>query len=545
MGSSSSRKESYEIMDVPYLEEVLRSPLHDFSAKYMAAGELERICAHAPGAFSGETVSVLEATLRDPRHRSQTQSLFFYKRIAGLLSAIIRTGKGGKVRGNAFQALERLLTATDVNQHLAACEALGSLPVSIEGPRPEEIAASPFPEVSWEEVCGARPFEGEAICRPQGRSLVISCEGCERVLVVKMARAGEKPESLIREAFWMEKLRRRISLFEERFEIPEPFRFHGRHVFRLLRPLTGPDPIPAGVHPERYALAFTVHSDYFVYPNHPGPQGPLPPTLFRETMLRCAYLLGRMSGLGLVHTAPLTLFHNRIQRSRREDGGVYLWQRAGRLDRWLASCRYPNFGLSGVRDFEHVVPVPPRPAALYDLIGIHFLGLLLAAGSYFRFKEPEKIGLDERGRPWDVRHLFDGNLLRELIEGIFRRYYEGFSGAAWDGNPPVDAKGLAARMIEEMGVDRHMEEILRVQDQERMTDEEFREFLLGRGFDPGKIADTKRGAADITLLTGPHLGRFTEAFSLPELTRCVATYSALCIGGRHRREQRAEADQDF
>ena len=29
---------------------------------------------------------------------------------------------------------------------------------------------------------------------------------------------------------------------------------------------------------------------------------------------------------------------------------------------------------------------------------------------------------------------------------------------------------LSSRMIEEMGVDRHMEEILRVQDQGRMTD---------------------------------------------------------------------------
>ena len=91
-------------------------------------------------------------------------------------------------------------------------------------------------------------------------------------------------------------------------------------------------------------------------------------------------------------------------------------------------------------------------------------------------------------------------------------------------------------MIDEMGVDRHMEEILRAVDQQQMTDQEFSKFLGERGYSENEIKDFKRGDEDITLYTGPHLGGFNERISLPELTEFVGTISALCIAGRYWRE---------
>ena len=60
--------------------------------------------------------------------------------------------------------------------------------------------------------------------------------------------------------------------------------------------------------------------------------------------------------------------------------------------------------------------------------------------------------------------------------------------------------------IEEMGVDRHMEEILRKAEQNIMSDQAFVDFLISRGFDKSQIAQMEKGEKDITILTGPHLG---------------------------------------
>ena len=46
----------------------------------------------------------------------------------------------------------------------------------------------------------------------------------------------------------------------------------------------------------------------------------------------------------------------------------------------------------------------------------------------------------------------------------------------------------------------------------------------------------KRGAEEITLFTGPHLGGFNQQISIPELIECVGTMAALCIYGRYLKE---------
>jgi hypothetical protein len=350
-----------------------------------------------------------------------------------------------------------------------------------------------------------------------------------------MARPDTPLRALYREAAWIRHLRSNGYAFPVRFNIPRILDFRGSPVFRLSH-------LPAGardaskLHPEQYAIGFTAHGDYFAYPNEPGNGKQLGPEEFMDVMLRNAWLLGKLTSLGLVHDAPVPVFHNRVQSFRRADSGLYEWQRAGRLDRWLESCRHPNFGLTGIRDFEHFIPFNGRSRDLYRQIGTHFLSLFLVTGSYFRHKDRGRVGFDGEDRPVDARDLFDMPLLEALIQNMFFQYYHGFVGHAFSGPLPFESHRLAERMVEEMGVDRHMEEILRATDQQQMTDEEFAYFLQRRGYPQKKTMPLQRGKEDIVVYTGPHLGGFNQGISLPECIEFLQSMCALCIFGRYWQE---------
>jgi len=327
--------------------------------------------------------------------------------------------------------------------------------------------------------------------------------------------------------------------FPLRFEIPRPIKIDGSIVFRLQNP----PPALAGTTDsgaQCYAIAFSAHKDYFCYPNDHENNGRLGDQDFKEILFRNAWLLGKLTAMGIVHAAPIPLFHNRVQQTRRTDHGMYEWPRGGRLDRWLYSCRYPNFGLTGLRDFEHLVAVRGTGAEIYRHIGTHILSLLLVAGSYFRNKDPVRYGIDDQGQPVDARDLFDKPFFNELIQGVFLNYYSGFVEKTFQGEIPVDPQQFVSRMIDEMGIDRHMEEILRVPDQREMTDHEFKSFLEQRGFTSRKIEQLEKGSRDITLQTGPHLGGFNQRISIPELIEFLSSVSAFCVAGKYKQQNSCE-----
>jgi hypothetical protein len=247
--------------------------------------------------------------------------------------------------------------------------------------------------------------------------------------------------------------------------------------------------------------------------------------------------MGLLTGSGILHTAPIPLFHNRIQRHRRDDQGRYQWYRAGRLDRWLTSCAFPNMGVSGLRDFEHLVPHCGNNLALFREIGSHFLSLLLVVGAYFRNADPARVGFDPWGRPVDARDLFDRHLLARLVRSIFSNYYKGFTGREAKPSQCPDIERLCERMIAEMGRDHHMVEMLRSVDQKEMDPESFLSFLREGGMSEEEIARQKKGACDIELASGPHLGNFNRQISLPELTDAVGVMAALCMDGRYLLER--------
>ena len=172
------------------------------------------------------------------------------------------------------------------------------------------------------------------------------------------------------------------------------------------------------------------------------------------------------------------------------------------------------------------------------LVADRSLSFVLVAGSYFRNRVPKLAGFDSKGKPVDTRRYFDQPLLTKLIRQIFLQYYHGFTGKRFDEDFPLDIERLTERIIEEMGVDHHMEEILRIADQLQMSDEAFIRFLQEKGYAESEIAGMQKGEKDISTLTGPHLGGFNQKISLPELITFLASAAAMCISGRFCNEKR-------
>ena len=515
-------------------EDILVKNEYDFSAKYLTLRHLHTVVKTSPETARSETILALNGIFHNSAISSQTQSFFLFREAAKVLCFIAVNPIDRPLAEEAYAVLLNILGTMAGNPHRATAEALGSLPVSILGPEIEARTAKNIPRVNWQEVLEGAGATGSNPPFFVGRSIVRAVNGDGRLLIVKLALAEDSPQSLYEESLWLKHLCSDGYYFPVRFNIPVVIKVRGSYLFRLEnRPVSLPE--KAKLHPEQYAIGFISHRDYFTYPNDHRKEKQLTREQFKEVILRNAFLFGKLTSWGIVHSAPIPLFHNRMQGFRRRDNGLYEWQRGGRLDRWLDSCRYPNFGLTGIRDLEHLLPFKGSSRSLYGHIGTQLLSLCLVVGSYFRNKDRAKVGFDTQGDPVDARDLFDKQFLKEVIQGIFGSYYHGFVGKEFCGALPVDFDELSARMVDEMGVDRYMEEILRVVDQREMTDKEFASFLEERGYSEEAANGFKKGLEEITIHTGPHLGGFNQRTSLPELIESVGSMSALCILGRYRR----------
>jgi hypothetical protein len=515
------------------LENALEVREHDFAGAYLAICDLHSLVKTHPRLTHPGTVSALEGVLRNSNFSSQSQSFFLYRKAADALVSVVVGTIGKPLADHALSTLQNLLGTTNGHSCRASTEALGSLPLSIHGPTTSEQIVGDFPQVRWPDILKAAGLTTRNVPAVFGRSFVVATDKKDMLLVVKLASGEDAAQSVYKDAVWMEHLSAEGYCFPVRFNIPTPIKFQGSYVFRLENmPVEMPE--ERGLEPSCYGISFFAHEDYFAYPNDYRPGRRFTMASFREVMFRNAWLLGRLTSLGIVHCAPIPLFHNRVQRNRRADRGLYEWQRGGRLDRWLDSCRYPNFGLTGIRDFEHFTSFNGSGRELYHHIGSQILSLLLTTGSYFRSKNIQRVGFDAQGKAVDARDLFDKPFFQELVQGIFLGYYKGFTGREFKEEIPCDFDGLTSRMIETMGVDRHMEEVLRVADQMEMSDESFKVFLKSRGYSEDDTKVLKKGVEDVTVYTGPHLGGFNERISIPELTESVGAMSALCIAGRYR-----------
>ena len=513
-------------------EEILNTKAYDFTAKYMAVCNLHDLVRKNPGTFRLQTIAALKGVFYNPSISHQTQSYFMYRKAAASLCSMMVRSTTSPLSEEAHSTLLHILKTKKGNAHRAASEALGSLPFLIRGPVISKKGIEGAPLVKWNDILNETNLTLSHGPTIMGRSLVWQTHQEDSLLVVKLASHGDSPQSLLREAFWIEHLSSQNYAFPVRFNIPSVIKIKGSYLFKLDEiPTRLPEKIE--LHPDHYAICLITHRDYFTYPNEHRPAKRMNMDRFMEVMSRNAYLFGYLSSLGIIHSAPIPLFHNRIQRARRPDNGVYEWQRGGRLDRWLHSCTFPNFGLTGVRDFEHFTSFKGSSKNLYPYIGTQLLSMFLVTGSYFRNKDRSRVGFDAQGNPMDARELFDRDQLKELVELIFTNYYQGFVGQEFKASFPFDLYELTDRMIDEMGIDHHMEEILRVADQKEMTDEEFMDFMKNRNSSEDKVKNLQKGLKDIVIHTGPHLGGFNERISLPEIVESTGSMAALSIFGRY------------
>jgi len=526
------------------LTDPLLAANQDFSAAFMIMNRIKAVLAADSTIPVTSVFQICERMLASPAYRRQKQAYFLYQAMAETLQLVAMRPAAGD-RGERERALELLdsgMGQPHEGLRRAMAEALGTLPLAIDRAPVSHQGMAGGEPTSLDRllVCDADWLKSHNIQRIngwmwQGRSMLAETRSGE-ILVVKCLREDEDPASLCRESAWMDYLGAAPEPFKHPFHIPRPLA-HGQG-YLIQAPQESRRP-PAGtvLHPKRYAMAFLAWPDYFHYPNETAEGRRLTGDQAREVLSRNAWLLGRLMAMGIAHTAPIPLFHNRAQRHRREDDGRYRWTHAGRLDRWLASCRYPNFGVSGLRDFEHLAVTTGRTRCRYETIGSHLISLLLVAGSYFRNQAPDRMGLDPCGQPVDVRDLFDRHLFQAMTRDILDAYYEGFTSASHPANTPITPVHLVDRMIEEMGVDRHMEEILRVVDQDAMDPAMFVAFLQSRGIPAREATRMTKGQADIPLMTGPHLGGFNQPISLPELIDFAAIGAARCVAGRFQKER--------
>ncbi|MFW5490142.1 MAG: SidJ-related pseudokinase [Desulfovibrio sp.] len=495
----------------------------DFTVTYLRVRELARE-AGPDSDHPEKYVAAFARVLETAEHDRQKNARYVYREAAQGLCVFLHPDASEKISRLALKTLLRSCFGGTVGVRLAVARVLGELDMGL----PECTDCRPYP-LSPLAQCSL----SELIARHQGnadnsewlgRTLMVAHNWKpDELLAFKFLRAGESVDCLRREAAWMERLHAMSDSFSGTMGIPVPL-----DIVRVLPGTTG-----KALHPEGWVLCYAAGKNYFSYPNDESP-GRLPgPSEFLEIMGRNARHMGRLMSLGLTHTAPIPLFHNRVQQGRRRDAGAYQWHRLGRLDQWLASCRHPNFGASGLRDFEHIEPHRGQGISLYHAMGTAMLSLLLVSGSYFRAKNPRLVGQNDDGSPVDARHLFDADLLQKAIKAIHQGFYKGFTQHDIPFPSGFDLPGLCSRMIDEMGVDRHMAEELRVDDQMEMTDLEFADFLTSRGFSRKQIDAMQRGEEDVTILTGPHLGGFNRPISLPELVEFTASSVGLACAGRY------------
>jgi hypothetical protein len=523
----------------PAVDALFKGKATDFFSTFIQLSQLHKRINTGKAEIGPHTVDMIASLLLEQAYDHQKQGFFLYREAAETLADCVQFANSQQIAGQVLETLTLVLSATRGDAHRAAAGALGALPLSLRGPVLNGEPSRPAPVVSYSTLLRQAGLEESAALEIKGRSLVISSSGGDRVLVLKMARQGDTLQDLQRETDWMCHLKGCRHAFGQRFDIPEPIQVAKATIYRLID--VSPARLPAvPLHPDKYAAGFKTTRAYFDYPNESCPEKRLGTEQFQEVMLRNAWLLGRLASMGIFHDALIPLFHNRTQRGRRDDQGAYEWVRGGRLDRWLHSCEHPNIGVSGVRDFEHLQALDGRNSRPYRSMGKHFVSLLLVTGSYFRKKDPSLMGWEKNDQPVDARGLFEKTVLIDTIVGIFHKYYQGFTGSCFCKKVPFDLNELTERMIEEMGVDRHMEETIRVADQQALNDREFRSFLIGRGVEEGKIEFLPRGAADLVIQSGPHLGAFNSRISLPELIEFTASAAAVCVAGKYWQERCGE-----
>lgn len=507
-----------------------------FSESFLAVNYILSHIEKNPNVFSGSTADALLKLLESERFEKKKQAYFLYRETAGVLIRVSERTTH-PLAGFCIVRLQQILLNSTGGKHRAVSENLGSLPIKINGPDLPEFEQHTCLDIAFCELAEIMGYADSNAMEWHGRTLRFSLKQ-DKIGCIKFIRSEKDVELLHAESFWQDFIKNNPFPGGVNFDSPEPVRVNGKFVFRL-NSLPGFISANLKIHQPAVAIAFIADRTYFHYPNEAKTLQDSQVSL-QALFKKNARLLGRFTARGMIHTALIPLFHNRVQQSRRQDAGAYLWELGGRLDRWLQSSSYPNFAVSGIRDLEHIISVNSS-RDIRHYIGEHLLGFILVMGSCFRNKAPELVGTDASGLPVDARHLFDREQFSQLIETTVNAYYKSITGTPLENPERFFTEDMIEELIDGMGIDRHMEEVLRIQDQENMDDDSFKSFLKSRGKPPSFTDRAIRGKADIVLSTGPHLGGFNQPISVPALVDFLFCISSLCVSDRYLMENGLKA----
>ncbi len=503
----------------------------DFSACYMAVQYLVTHMESFPDSITDQTLDALVFLIESDQFNSQKQVLFLYTEAA--LALVMMAQKSWiSLTARIIPRLQKILVSSRGKRQRAIAQALGKLPVRLKcQPAPPVLEPLPL-KISLDSLLSCFNDIDPSSTKWQGRSLTVRTKD-HGMGIIKFAKTKANITELVNEIQWMDFLNKYPTCQATNFHIPCPVRIENQYLFEMIL-LPGDHFSDALLKNKQFfspfvAIAYYAQAHYFEYPNEDVLEKNFSGDQIKEIFFRNAHLLGKLTSKGIIHTALIPLFHNRVQQGRRNDNGAYLWEHGGRLDQWLDSCRYPNFASSGLRDFEHLIKMNDSKS-LCHFIGEHILSFVLVIGSYFRNKAPSKRGKKECKKPVDTRNLFDRDLFSKLIKGVVEHYYEGVTGEIPNYTLFTGLPELIGALIEKMGLDENMEEILRVQDQQSMSDAQFSQFFMERGIDD--IKEYTQGEKDIVLITGPHLGGFSQPISVPTLIEFLFCLSSLCISDR-------------
>ena len=454
-----------------HTEDQLKNQKLDFSAAFMAVQYLVSQMKSFPESITDSTLDALFFLIESKRFNSQKQVLFLYSSAA---TALIQMAKKPllPVTKRIIPQLQELLVSSKGKRQRAVAQALGALPVRLACQPPPSRTHNPF-KISLDSLLAGFGSFDPTTFKWQGRSLIVRTDN--GLGIIKFANSSTNIPELVNEITWMDFLQNTSVCPGTDFYIPCPIKIKDHHLFEILHSSQMPVKIKQ-FHSRSIAIAYYAKAHYFDYPNEDVLEKNFSKEQIKEIFFRNAYLLGTLTSKGIIHTALIPLFHNRVQQGRRNDNGAYLWEHGGRLDQWLDSCQYPNFASSGLRDFEHLI-LKNDSKSLGHYIGEHILSFVLVIGSYFRNKAPSKRGKENGASPCDTRDLFDRTLFIEMVKGVVEHYYTGITGDKPNFRLFLGLSDLINSLIERMGLDENMEEVLRIQDQQAMNDTAFTQFL--------------------------------------------------------------------
>lgn len=503
-----------------------------FQETFLAIQQIRSHVSDFPGSVTRQTVHAVFKVLESDRFVRQKQSYFLFYDTCRLLILIVELSPREAAR-DILPKMQEMLIAGSGKRHRAIAQSFTCLPLQLKCPDIPCRLNDKIYTISFADLACRLHIKDPLRMIWKGRSL-IGRTFTGKTAVVKFLKTDDIPAQILKEIFWMDYFIQNPPDPVYQFEVPTPFKIHEYALFQISGLPTLADE-PSRLSMTGHGIAFTAPDNYFDYPNEPSVHCIEKTRPVTDIFKNNAALLGKLTGTGIIHTALIPLFHNRIQRQRRTDRGYYLWEHGGRLDQWLESCRYPNFSASGLRDFEHFECLE-NIQNLQHYIGTHLLSFILVAGSYFRNKNPLEKGHAPNGQPVDTRDLFDKFLFSDILKTAIAAYCKELSGVGFVVDEKLISETFVVNLIEKMGIDNDMEEHLRVRDQNDMEMDVFQAFIAHRSHALPSNQSFVKGERDITLLTGPHLGGFNQRISVPELIDLIFTISALCIADRYAME---------